>query len=271
METLERNLARLSDISKETDEIFRTSQELEAAALLDNLDGLWQRIRDLPDMPQEVRWHFNALKAWLGQYLSGSTEEFQSLNLFPFALDVLERVKQLSTHRKIRFQVEGRNDLFVFIDPLILQKVVEGLLRNAIENTPDGGMIRLSVEQKHGKVMLHVTDYGVGITEENQAYIFHGLFHTKETELYASKKPYEFGAGGKGLDLLRMKVYGQRFGFDLSMTSKRCVYIPTDQDQCPGDISQCPHVTDAEACVASGGTTFTIAFQPEKARPPVHL
>jgi signal transduction histidine kinase len=167
--------------------------------------------------------------------------------------------------------VEGKNDLFVFIDPLILQKVVEGLLRNAVENTPDGGKIRLSVEQKQGKVMLHVTDYGVGITEENQAYIFHGLFHTKETELYASKKPYDFGAGGKGLDLLRMKVYGQRFGFDLSMTSKRCVYIPTDQDQCPGDISECPHVADAEACIASGGTTFTIAFQPAKAAPPVHL
>lgn len=271
METLERNLARLSDISKETDEIFRTSQELEAGVLLDNLDGLWQRIRDLPDMPQEVRWHFNALKAWLGQYLSGGTEEFQSVNLFPFSLDVLERVKQLSAHRKIRFQVEGKNDLFVFIDPLILQKVVEGLLRNAVENTPDGGKIRLSVEQKQAKVMLHVTDYGVGITEENQAYIFHGLFHTKETELYASKKPYDFGAGGKGLDLLRMKVYGQRFGFDLSMTSKRCVYIPTDQDQCPGDILECPHVADAEACAASGGTTFTVAFQPAKASPPVHL
>jgi PAS domain S-box-containing protein len=271
METLERNLARLSDISKETDEIFRTSQELEAGVLLDNLDGLWQRIGDLPDMPPEVRWHFNALKAWLGQYLSGGTEEFQSIHLFPFVLDVLERVKQLSSHRKIRFQVEGKKDLFVFIDPLILQKVVEGLLRNAVENTPDGGLIRLSVEQKHGKSMLHVTDYGVGITEENQAYIFHGLFHTKETELYASKKPYDFGAGGKGLDLLRMKVYGQRFGFDLSMTSKRCAHIPTDQDQCPGDISECPHVADAEACAATGGTTFTVAFQPEKASPPVHL
>ena len=32
METLERNLERLSDISKETDEIFRISQELEAVS-----------------------------------------------------------------------------------------------------------------------------------------------------------------------------------------------------------------------------------------------
>ena len=271
METLERNLARLFDISKETDEIFRVSQELEADVLLDSLDRLWQRIEDLSDMPPDVRSHLDALKAWLSQYLSGSTESFQSINLFPFVLDTMERVKQLSSHRNIRFQVEGKNDLFVFIDPLILQNVVEGLLRNAVENTPDGGTIRLVVEQKHGKIILHITDYGVGITEENQSYIFGGLFHTKETELYASKKPYDFGAGGKGLDLLRMKVYGQRFGFDLSMTSKRCVYIPTDQDQCPGDISRCPHVGNAKECAASGGTTFTVAFQPKKASQPAHI
>ena len=151
METLERNLERLSDISRETDEIFRISQELEAGVLLDNLDRLWQRIEDLSDMPPDVRSHFDALKAWLSQYLSGSTEEFQSINLFPFVLDVLERVKQLSSHRNIRFQVEGKNDLFVFIDPLILQNVVEGLLRNAVENTPDGGTDSLSGRTKAWK------------------------------------------------------------------------------------------------------------------------
>jgi signal transduction histidine kinase len=271
IETLERNLERLSDISTETDEIFRISEELEVETLLDNLDRLWQRIEDLPDMPQDVRSHFNALKAWFSQYLSGSTEEFQSINLFPFVLDMLERVQQLSSYRKIRFQVEGKDDLFVFLDPLILQNVVEGLLRNAIENTPDGGTIRLAVEQRPGKIVLHITDYGVGITEGNQAYIFDGLFHTKETELYASRKAYDFGAGGKGLDLLRMKVYGQRFGFDLSVTSKRCIYIPTDQDQCPGDISRCPHVRNAKECAASGGTTFTVAFQPQKTSQPGHI
>lgn len=267
MEVLERNLERLSNISKETDDIFRISQELEAGALLDNLDRIWQRIEDLSEMPPEVRTHLDDLKAWLSQFLSGKTEEFQSINLFPFALDVLEKVKQSSSHRNIQFHVEGKNDLFVLIDPLILQNVIESLLKNAVENTPDGGFIRLAVEQKHGKIMLHVTDYGIGITKENQAYIFDGLYHTKETELYASKKPYDFGAGGKGLDLLRIKVYGQRFGFDLSMTSKRCIYLPTDRDLCPGDISRCPHARDAKECAASGGTTFTVAFQPKKLSP----
>jgi hypothetical protein len=41
MEAIERNLTRLFDISKKTDEIFRISQELEAGALLVSASELW--------------------------------------------------------------------------------------------------------------------------------------------------------------------------------------------------------------------------------------
>lgn len=271
IDMLERNLSRLSGISKETDEIFKISQELEAGILLDNLERLSQRIEDFPDIPSEIRAHFDALKRWFNQYQTGDAKLFESIRLYPFVLDTLEKVKHLSRDRKIRFLVEGKHHLFVLMDPLILQNILEGLLRNAVENTPDGGTIHLVIEQKNDKIMLHIADEGVGITEENQAYIFDGLFHTKDTELYASKKPYDFGAGGKGLDLLRMKVYSQRFGFDLSMKSKRCIHIPSERDLCPGDIARCPHVKDAKGCAASGGTTFTITFHPRKANQPAHI
>ena len=31
--------------------------------------------------------------------------------------------------------------------------------------------------------------------EEHQQYLFDGLFHTEETDLYSSRRPYDFGAG----------------------------------------------------------------------------
>jgi signal transduction histidine kinase len=145
--------------------------------------------------------------------------------------------------------------------PRILEDTLEGLLKNAIENTPDEGMIRILLEQKDERQLLKVQDYGIGITVENQRHVFEGLFHTQETDLYSSKRPYEFNAGGKGLDLLRMKVYGQRFGFDLSVESRRCIYLPTDRDLCPGKISVCPHCRRPEDCFCSGGSTFSVSFQ----------
>jgi hypothetical protein len=86
------------------------------------------------------------------------------------------------------------------------------------------------------------------------------LFHTMETDLYSSRRPYYFGAAGKGLELLRIKTYEQRFGFDISMKSKRCIYLPTDQDLCPYEVSPCSRITGPGGCLASRGTSFSVAF-----------
>jgi PAS domain S-box-containing protein len=260
LDAIDRNLERLFGISKETDEIFKASQELEAAMILDDLERLWERVKDLSEMPPEIREHWTVLKTWMGQYLSGRTPSFQTVDLYAFVLTVLEKVKRYAAPRHVDYQLDGENDLFIHMDAEILREVAEGLLRNAVENTPDGGTIHVGVERKDEKILLQIEDTGIGITEQNQQYIFDGLFHTKETELYSSRRPYDFGAGGKGLDLLRMKVHGQRFGFDLSMESIRCVHIPTDDDLCPGDISRCPHVTSPAECAASGGSIFTVSF-----------
>jgi PAS domain S-box-containing protein len=261
---LERNLERLFGISKETDEIFRVTQEVEANVLLDDLERLWERIEDLSYLPTDMHEHIEALKKWVGQYRAGSILSTQSIDLYPSILQVLEKAKQSARNRRIDFSIEGENDLFIMMDPVILREVAEGLIKNAIENTPDGGKIKISVEQKGDRIWLHVTDYGIGIREDNQQYLFDGLFHAKETDLYSSRRPYDFGAGGKGLELLRMKVYGQRFGFDITMKSKRCIYLPTDQDLCPGDVTRCPHISGAEGCYDSGGTTFSVSFPVEK-------
>jgi signal transduction histidine kinase len=150
------------------------------------------------------------------------------------------------------------------MDPGILREVIDGLIRNGIEKTPDGGAVTVSVEEKGEEMLLHVTDTGVGIAEEDQQYIFDGLFHAKDTELYASKQPYDFDAGGKGLDLLRMKVYAERFGFGLSVKSTRCPYLQDVARVCPGDVSRCVFCKTPGDCDCSGGTTFTVSFMMDR-------
>jgi len=172
----------------------------------------------------------------------------------------VENAKQRAAHRKLEIQIEGKDGITINMDPRIVGEVVEGLLKNAIENTPDGGIIGVTVEETDSRVWIHVQDSGVGITEENQRYIFDGLFHTEETDLYVSKNPYDFGAGGKGLDLLRMKLYARKFGFEISMKSRRCGFIPTDKDLCPGNILLCEHCKTPQDCFNSGGTTFSVSF-----------
>lgn len=228
-ETLERNLNRILAIQEETDNIIRSYRELEGGVSPDDGDR-----RD--------------------------SARAEPIPLLPFAEQILEKVKERAAHRVIRFQLEVAGDHQVTMDPGILENILVGLLKNAVENTPDEGTIRILSEQKDDRILLKVRDFGIGITEENQKSIFDGLFHTQETDLYTSRKPYDFNAGGKGLDLLKMKVYGRGFGFDLSVESRRCVHLPTDRNVCPGRISACPHCQRPEDCLSYGESTFCVSF-----------
>jgi len=187
--------------------------------------------------------------------------ERKRISLLSFAERVLEKAKESTPYRQLNFYLEGDRDLSLSMAPEILEDILRGLIKNAIESTPDEGSIRITLVQKDERLLLNVQDSGIGITEDNQKRIFDGLFHTLDTELYVSKKPYDFGAGGKGLDLFLMKLYGQRFGFVLSVESRRCIYLPKDRDICPGKISACSHCREPKDCEASGGTTFSLSFQ----------
>jgi signal transduction histidine kinase len=184
----------------------------------------------------------------------------EDLPLFSAATRAVERARQRAPRRDLRIQVDGLQDLTVRLDGATLEDVLDSLLKNAIENTPDEGLVRVSFERRGRSVRLRVEDFGIGITAANLAFIFDGLFHTQETDLYTSKRPYDFYAGGKGLDLRRMKLYGQRFNFDVSVDSRRCVHIPADGDLCPGRVSACEHCGRPEDCLASGGSAFTLTF-----------
>jgi hypothetical protein len=112
-----------------------------------------------------------------------------------------------------------------------------------------------------------VRDFGVGITEENQRLISDNYFTAYETAQYASKKPYYFNAGGKGFDLIRIKIFSERYHFKLKMASKRCTYLERPQASCPGNVEACRHCNTEEGCVDTSGTTMTVLFLPADKSP----
>ena len=227
---MERNLNRISNIQHETNVIIRSYQELEVTSL-----------------PETIG--------------SKETLPMEPISLHPFTERILNKVKQNSAHRYLNIQLDGANDLSLNMNSVVLDDILTGLIKNSIENTPDEGLIRVVLEKKNQWIQIKVQDFGIGITKENQQDLFYGLFHTLDTELYTSKKPYDFGAGGKGLDLLKTKVYGKRFGFDISVGSQRCIHLPNERDLCPGKISLCKYCKKPDDCLSSGGSTFCLSFQ----------
>jgi hypothetical protein len=79
---------------------------------------------------------------------------------------------------------------------------------------------------------------------------------------YASKKPFDFNAGGRGMDLLRMKIFSERYAFEMDLKSTRCAFIADGIKTCPGDITQCGFCRHEQDCYQSGGTTVAVFFPP---------
>ena len=185
-------------------------------------------------------------KSW--QNLHRHFEKIKKLHMRDLFAEDPQRFKKFS----IRF-----NDLMLdYSKNRITEETIRGLiylaeecdLKNAIENTPDEGRVEIVVKSKGEGTLLEVRDFGVGITPESQIRIFEGFFSTRETMDYSSKKPFDFNAGGKGADLLRMKIFSERYDFKIELISSRCASLPQDSDTCPGRISTCPKCKDGNGC-----------------------
>jgi signal transduction histidine kinase len=258
---LDKNLERLVEIQQEAEKIVRSHQRLEDRRLLEILHERMDRWRRRQEISPQLFHQWQVIQSWL----SGRLQETPGLRkprpLYPVILEQVDRVRERAADRELALVVEGDRTIAGPVEERVLRETLWGLLKNAVENTPDGGRVRVFLRQEGREVVLGVEDTGVGITPENQKYLFDGLFPTQETDLYTSKKPFAFNAGGKGLDLLRCKLFGQCYGFRLAFETRRCRHLPRNEDPCPGSIAGCPYCRVPEDCADSGGTVFTLIFE----------
>jgi len=186
----------------------------------------------------------------------------EEILLHVFVAKRIELLKPAFAHRQVNLETRLDAAAPVYLPPDALKKTFDGLFKNAIENTPDEGKVQVVVKPRGEGTLLEVRDFGVGITRENQTRIFEGFFTTQETMDYSSKNPFDFNAGGKGADLLRMKIFSERYGFEIELNSTRCPLIPNDADTCPGRISRCPHCQSGRGCHQQAATVFSLYFPP---------
>ena len=260
VERIKRNLKRLQDIQSDVEDIVK-QRDFEGDH---NPRPRTEQILDLLELlveDQPVHAHtLQALKEMLKKLFPPRTTHVQSLSVGSSIERMIPVINELSSHRNVRLLTDIKKDQYVLIDKDVFDKILMSLVKNAIENTPDGGMVLVSLGASSDTVEVVVKDTGVGITQESQNQIFGGFYHAKETNLYSTKKPFDFDAGGKGLELLRLKIFAEVYRFRTECESARCGHIPGEMDSCPGVISKCPYVQGEEECAQSGGTAFKLMF-----------
>ena len=261
-ERMKRNLERIVDIQYEVSDIMEDRRYRSYDMLLLLLEQCSDELEVLVEEEVGKEGIVEKLRQRIDEVFGLKEAVPKRIDVASFVQARLEELKGRFSHRDVELVQRLEHTPSICIPLDILEKIVDGLIKNAVENTPDEGRIEIVIRPRGEGTEFSVRDYGIGIVEEAQARIFEGFFATQDTFAYSSKRPFDFNAGGKGADLLRMKIFSERYNFRIEMDSRRCKFIPHEKDMCPGKISKCGFCQKREDCFASGGTIFRLYFPP---------
>jgi signal transduction histidine kinase len=127
--------------------------------------------------------------------ISAKREPF---NLSELAQDVVQKFQLKVKEKQIALSIKGERNLpFVNADIGLIERVLENLIENAIQNTPPGGSIRLVLTPQEENISVQVSDTGYGIPEEEQIHIFNRFYKLDES------RKSEPGHSGLGLAITK--------------------------------------------------------------------
>ena len=262
LERAQRNLDRILEMQYEIEDILREKDykiyymlSNLLVACTDELEVLVTEHLGEKDIIQRIRRKIEDL-------FGVNEAESEKIQLDGFVTEKIKTLRPRFSHRKIRLETNIASVPAIWLPVDVLDKIVEGLIRNAVENTPDDGNIMVTVRPGELGPEFEVKDNGVGISEENQRLIFDDYFIAYDPIQYSTRQPYDFNAGGKGFDLLRMKFFSEKYNFNLRMFSEPCGLTGSGNGTCPGHIDDCKTAKSLQDCESSGGTTMTVQFPP---------
>ncbi|MEJ5358900.1 MAG: GAF domain-containing protein [Desulfobacterales bacterium] len=260
LERAQRNLQRLFDMQYKIDDLLQERDVATHRLLSALLDRCADELEALAAEEFGEETVTERLRRRIDHLFGPREARPERIDLARYVRELVGMLRPRFTHRTLEVCLQLEPSPPVRIPGEVLRKVVEGLLRNAVENTPDGGTIEVIVAPESRGSRLEIRDTGIGMTPETRDLIFGNFFASTEPLQYATRSPYDFRAGGKGFDLLRMQMFAERFGFELELQSERCPNLPAETDACPGRVEDCGYACGVRPCARAGGTRVIVRF-----------
>ena len=159
--TVENLLRAREQYPDQFDEVFRESTSTMLAEI-GNLKTIISRFSDFSKMP---------------------TPEMQKVDLNTLLKETVKLFEPQFPKSGKGISVKVHYDATVPVieaDPVLLRRVVENLLLNAVDAMPNGGILTLQTEQLSSSVAVEVSDTGTGIMAEEARRLFTPYYTTKK-------------------------------------------------------------------------------------------
>lgn len=126
--------------------------------------------------------------------------------------DLFDLLSPQAEVKKVIFKLDLAEGLFVKGDPIQLKRLFSNLIENALQYTPSGGTIDVSLVRLNNFVLVKIEDSGIGIAPEHIPLIFHRFWRADKARKYREE--------GSGLGLAIALAIAQRHAGSIALTSQ---------------------------------------------------
>ena len=103
--------------------------------------------------------------------------KIRETEIISFTNEVKSYFNSMAKVRNITYSFSSEmKNCRIWIDPDMIEKVLVNLLSNAFKFTPEGGTVKVILEESEDWVTIHVEDNGSGIRPENLPYLFNRFY-----------------------------------------------------------------------------------------------
>jgi len=108
----------------------------------------------------------------------------RKMNIVDFVYEIFLTFNDFAFMHKIHYRFEcEEKELFIYFDPVQLQKVFNNLLSNAFKFTKSGGEITLKIVKREDNVQILVSDSGIGIPQKEIDNIFDRFYQVNQANI----------------------------------------------------------------------------------------
>ncbi len=113
-------------------------------------------------------------------FARGETIGKDVIEISAFVQELSQTIAPLAVKENLRFESEDKSgDIVIVGAKKALFGALINLLENALQASPEGGLVSLKAFPKNDKIIFEVRDSGAGISKEMQSRIFEPFFTTK--------------------------------------------------------------------------------------------
>ncbi|WP_066172469.1 sensor histidine kinase [Bacillus marinisedimentorum] len=136
----------------------------------------------------------------------------QNVALCSFLEEVRTKTIHMYNEKKVHLELDCREPIAAYIDPVRFEQVMINLIDNALKHTPAGKRVLLKARSERNHITIEVADEGIGIPERELPYIFDRLYRVEKSRSRES--------GGSGLGLAIAKEIVELHEGTISAASK---------------------------------------------------